>query len=458
MKVKADVRSTVWLLLAVLTAGLAACGGGSGGATGTGGQAVGSQSAPPDGLVAVTVDVHPTMVTAPLDRTRVLSVPPGLKVRALARVAGARFMRVLPDGDVLVSQPGSGRITLVRPTGDGTSTTFTFASGLRSPHDMVLVNLSGVWWLYVAESHRVTRAVYEPGDTTIGTMQTVVDGLPDSSTPELRGAYAHALKNIAVSEAGTLYVSIASSCNACESDGYATPVRGAIYRYDADGANGRLYARGIRNAEGLDLLPGTDELWAVVNHRDQIAYPFDNDFDGDGVSDLGRVMPAYVQTNPPEPFIRVRDGANHGWPYCNPLPNGSMTDLDLAADFELNRDQSKLACATVPRIDFGIAAHSAPLGMSFLQGTPLPAALTTGAAVALHGCWNCTAPVGYKVVAVRFDGQGRPVGSEDLLAGFVGQTTASAWGRPVDVAAHPQRASMLVSDDLGGVIYEVYAP
>lgn len=456
MKVKADARSTVWLLLALaLTASLMACGGGSGGSAGAGGQVPGPAS---DGLVAVTVDVHPTMVTAPLDRARVLSVPPGLKVRVLARVAGARFMQVLPDGDVLVSQPGSGRITLVRPSGADTSTTFTFASGLGSPHDMVLVDLSGVWWLYVAESHRVTRAVYNPGDTTIGAMQTVVDGLPDSSTPELRGTYAHALKNIAVSAAGTLYVSIASSCNACESDVNATPVRGAIYRYDADGANGRLYARGIRNAEGLDFLPGTDQLWAVVNHRDQIAYPFDDDFDGDGVGDLGRVMPAYVQINPPEPFIQVRDGANHGWPYCNPVPNGSMTDLELVADHELNREQSRLACATVPRVDFGIAAHSAPLGLSFLQGAPLPAALTTGAAVALHGCWNCTAPVGYKVVGIRFDGQGRPVGSEDLLAGFVGQTTASAWGRPVDVAAHPQRASMLVSDDLGGVIYEVYAP
>ncbi|HMN81701.1 MAG TPA: sugar dehydrogenase [Burkholderiaceae bacterium] len=457
MKVKADAHSNsiARLLLSALIAavGLMACGGG-GGSAGAGGQ---MPAPPPEGLVAVTVDVHPTMVMAPLDRARMLAVPPGLKVRALARVPGARFMRVLPTGDVLVSQPGSGRIVLVRPTGDATSTTSTFASGLRSPHDMVLVNLSGVWWLYVAESHRVTRAVYNPGDTTIGTMQTVVDGLPDSSTPELRGAYAHALKNIAVSAAGTLYVSIASSCNACESDVNATPVRGAVYRYDADGANGRLYARGIRNAEGLDFLPGTDQLWAVVNHRDQIAYPFDNDFDGDGASDLGRVMPAYVQTNPPEPFIRVRDGANHGWPYCNPVANGSMTDLELVADHELNRDQSRLACSTVPRVEFGIAAHSAPLGLSFLQGTPLPAALSSGAAVALHGCWNCTAPVGYKVVAVRFDGQGRPVGSEDLLTGFVGQTTASAWGRPVDVAAHPQRASMLVSDDLGGVIYEVYA-
>ena len=66
---------------------------------------------------------------------------------------------------------------------------------------------------------------------------------------------------------------IASATNADPSDILADPVRGSIYVYGLDGGNGRLYAKGLRNAEGLAEHPRTGELWVAVNHRDNVRYP-----------------------------------------------------------------------------------------------------------------------------------------------------------------------------------------
>src|SRR5258706_455246 len=83
--------------------------------------------------------------------------------------------------------------------------------------------------------------------------------------------------------------SIAPSCNVSLADTQSNPQRAAICVYNADGTAGRLFPRGIRNAEGLSLVPGTSALWVVINNRDDIAYPIHGDWDGDGTDDYGKV-------------------------------------------------------------------------------------------------------------------------------------------------------------------------
>ena len=56
------------------------------------------------------------------------------------------------------------------------------------------------------------RQTYKELGHTVELVEPVT-GLPDSSTPELHGSYAHELKNIALGSDDGLYVSIASSCN-----------------------------------------------------------------------------------------------------------------------------------------------------------------------------------------------------------------------------------------------------
>ncbi len=450
--------------LAVLTFGLhlAGCSGG-GGATSTASpdqSNVGSsaaQGAPTAATVQVNLEVPTALNAAPFNTQRQLTVPPGYGVRLWARVGGARFMALAPNGDVLVSHPGSGKIFLLRERANNIPETFEFASGMQKPHDMVFHTIGTITYLYIAESNRVTRAVYGAGDTQSRSREVVVANLPDASNTELRGAYFHELKNIAISPDNKLYVSIASSCNVCVEDTQSDPQRGAIYEFAADGSNRRLFARGLRNAEGLDFIPGTSILWAAVNNRDEIRYPFNNDFDADGAIDLGKALPKFVDVNPPEPFTKVRDGGHYGWPFCNNLANAAMTNLELFPDFDFNPNSSQLNCATVDRASKGIRAHSAPLGFSFLQDSTVPPAYRNGAAVALHGCWNCSSlRAGYKVVYFPFDAAGNAGAEIDLLSGFVIDPDArTVWGRPVDVIAD-SKGNFLVSDDYAGAIYQMY--
>jgi glucose/arabinose dehydrogenase len=417
-------------------------------------------SPPPQAAPASQIqklEVPAALAQAPFDETRELMVPPGFGIRLWARLPDARFMALAPNGDVLVSLPDSGKIVLLRERTNDVPQAFDYASGLRNPHDMVFHRIGDVTYLYVAESNRITRSVYQNGETASGTRDAIVTNLPDNSTPELQGSYGHQLKNIALSADHKLYVSIASTCNVCLEDTVSDPLRGAIYQFSADGKEQRLFARGLRNAEGLDFIPSTNMLWVAVNNRDEVRFPLDIDFNGDTVSDLGALLPEYVDDNPPEPFTSVRDGGNYGWPFCNSTVNATMSNLELLPDYETNRNGSIFNCAAADRTAKGIHAHSAPLGLSFLQASNVPLAYRQGAAIALHGCWNCTSlRAGYKVVYFPFDALGNAGAEIDLVTGFVTNPDRRVlWGRPVDVIADA-KGNLLISDDYANAIYQLY--
>ena len=399
------------------------------------------------------IEVPAALDAAPFDRPRYLTVPAGWSASVYARITRARFMSPTPDGELLVSQPSVGKVWRVRRGADGAGTVTEYLGGLNRPHDIVFAELSGRTWVFIAEAHRIVRYPYANGDARARPGQVVVDGLPDTSTPELRGQYAHVLKNIAVHQ-GVLYVSIASTCNACASDTVSDPRRATIYTYDARGHNAgrRLLASGLRNAEGLAFVPGTAELWVVVNNRDNTLVPDDRDVDGDGQSDKGRRMTRYVDDHPPEEFIRVREGGFYGWPFCNPNIDNGLRDMPYDRDYELNPDGRAADCATATPVDVGIQAHSAPLGLTFTQGTAAP---DLGAVIPLHGSWNRSTPTGYKLIHFPWaDGPGE---QRDLATGWLDTATGRAWGRPVDVAIDVD-GSLLVSDDAAHALIRLTPP
>ncbi|GAA5783994.1 PQQ-dependent sugar dehydrogenase [Chitiniphilus shinanonensis] len=441
-----NARPLGLLLLGTAWLALAACGSGGDGDSGPTPPPT-STPTPPAASVAVPVDVPPLLAAAPFDVARQVTVPPGFGLRVVARIDGARFMAEAPNGDLLVSQPDSGRIWRVTPDG----ATNVYATGLHRGHDLVFHEVGNTQYLYIGETDRISRTEYVDGDATSRARGAVITNLPDASLPELNGAYGHALKNIAFA-GSTLFVSIASASNADPADILATPKRGAIYAFDENGGGMRLYAQGLRNAEGLAIHPVTGELWAAVNHRDNVRYPLK-----DGRFPYKALDPAYYNDNPPEPFTRVRDGGNYGWPYCNPTADAGPDNLPYYLDVENNEDQQVLDCGGLDRVSKALPAHSAPLGMSFWTGGNVPDTWRNGAVIGLHGCWNCTVPRGYKVVYLppRADnGFGDP---QDLVTGFLADPAdiASRWGRPVDVI--PNRAGNLyISDDHAGAVYELY--
>jgi uncharacterized protein (TIGR03437 family) len=407
-------------------------------------------AAPPGASVQVKLDIPPALKKGTFTNDRFLNVPPGFKASLFGLVPGARFLAVAPNGDVLVSNPGAGSITLLRPdAASGVPKTFTWVSGLRRPHGIVFHQIGDTMYVYVSESHQIDRYIYKDGDTSAHDREVVVTGLPDSSMPELHGAYGHELKNIALGPDHKLYVSIGSTCNVCTSDTVSNPIRASIYVYNPDGSNGRLFAKGLRNAEGLDFLPGTNNLWVVVNNRDQIPYPFK-----DSTGNYGKEVTSYIDNHPPDLFTAVRDGGNYGWPFCNSNPDAGLDNMPFDHDMDTNSDDN-VNCGAADRVNKGIQAHSAPLGLKFLGNTNFAAAYRNGAVAALHGSWDRSVPTGYKVIYFPFDATtGTPAAQIDLVTGWRNESTGDLWGRPVGVAVTPQ-GDLLVTDDMAGAVYRI---
>lgn len=378
-----------------------------------------------------------------------LLLPPGFQISEWASLESPRFMALLPNGDILVSQPSLGRVTLLRPdAAGGAPKSYTYASGLRSPHDVVFDTIGDSAYVYVGESNQIVRYAYTTGDTSAHGRQVLVSGLPDNSTVD---GYAHPFKNFAIDSQHRLYVAIASSCNVCLSDTTATPVRGSIYQYNADGSSGRLYARGLRNAEGVRFLPGTDSLYVVINNRDNQPYPV-----RDSTNSYGKVLQSYVDNHPPDLFTLARAGGNYGWPFCNSNPDSGYDNMPFLPDFEMNAS-GQTDCSRMDIPSKGIQAHSAPLGLTFLQNTQFPAPYRDGAVVGLHGSWNRAAKTGYKIIYYPFESSGNFPGAQiDFVAGFL--ESGEDWGRPVQ-AVVDSTGALLISDDGASVIYRMtYSP
>jgi glucose/arabinose dehydrogenase len=417
-----------------------------------------SPANPVPALVATTVRPLTGTGAAPFDADRRLQAPPGWTVTVWARLPKARLLAWTPDGRLLVSRPKYGDVVELVPGGGAAPPAQrTLIDGLHQPHGLAFRGNT----LYVAESDRVNAFDYAAG--AVSGKRVLVDGLPDERSPELRGAYSHALKSVAVGKDGTLYVSVGSTGNVSAEDRTANPERATILRAPAGGGKPTVFARGVRNGTGLAIDPDGG-VWTAVNNRDNIGYPQDGDYDGDGDSDKSRVMQPYVNDHPLEPLARLTQGRDLGWPYCNPDPDLrpgepdsplSYTGRPFVRDIQTNPGGAKLDCAALPPSEQGMGAHSAPLGLSFATTPGLAGGYGPGALVGVHGSWNRTPPRPPEVSFFAWrDGTLGP--QQTLLTGFQGKD-GSRWGRPVMAVQGPDHA-LYVSDDLAGAVYRVTAP
>src|SRR5271157_5703366 len=110
--------------------------------------------------VPVKVAVPEQWRTSPFDRERVLTVPVGATISVLARVRGARFLAVSPNGDILVSQPSTGKILLIRQSRPSEAGVYELISGLRLPHGMIFHRIGDALYLYISESNKISRFLY----------------------------------------------------------------------------------------------------------------------------------------------------------------------------------------------------------------------------------------------------------------------------------------------------------
>ncbi len=391
----------------------------------------------------------PTVQVAAVQRWTSDSVPAAASgLRAVSFADGLehpRWLYVLPNGDVLVAEsnappkgeevkgegvkgffkkmmmkkagagtPSANRITLLRDAdGDGKAELRrVFIEGVQSPFGMALVGDD----LYVAEADAVRRFPYRSGETRIASTGEKLVDLPGGPRNH------HWTKSLVASPDGRfLYVGVGSNSDHGENGMAEEKDRAAIWEIERATGRHRIYADGLRNPVGLAFEPGSKQLWAVVNERDELG----ND-----------LVPDYLTS--------VREGGFYGWPYSYYGQHLDPRVKDAAA-------ATRVAQAIVP--DYALGSHVAPLGLAFSRPGVLPNEFGNGAFVGEHGSWNRKPPSGYKVVFVPFR-DGRPAGEPiDVLTGFL-DAEGKAQGRPVGVALD-RRGALLVADDVGNRIWWV---
>ena len=387
---------------------------------------------PPWAYSTTTLVVPPGEGGGALSTPRRLTVPSGWTARVWARVPDARMEAWTPEGDLLVSVPDDGGIMELRPDAAGTATVTPLLSGLTDPQGMAFARLDRGWVLYVAESGQIDR--YPWGTHGISGARTVIaKNLPDLD-PD--GDDVHRPKDVAVAANGTVYFNVGSSSNANPDDRTMSPRRAVIMTVRPNGTNLRVVERGVRNGEGLAVAPnGT--VWTAVNERDNIPYPAHNAYGGYKDA-FGRVIQSYVDNHPPDEVVPVTAGRDLGWPYCDPdqddnSPSGSLADIPLVANALTNPGGAKLDCASLAPVAVGLPAHSAPLGMAFLEGSKIRAPWSGGAVVAIHGSWDRQPPRAPAVMWLPWTAaKGTLTPAVTLIAGFENsnETTGGApWTR-----------------------------
>ena len=367
------------------------------------------------------------------------TVPEGYAIAPIATdLAIPRQTIVLPNGDILVAEGrgggaprlipkdliagliksqgtstvrGGNRLTLLRDSdGDGAYEGRTvFAENLNAPYGLALVGSN----LYVANQDALVRFDYQPGQARANGPPVKVTDLPSIINH-------HWTKSLAASPDGRfLYVGIGSNSNIPERGMTAEVDRAMVWQIDAQTGAHRPFATGLRNPTALTFQPGTGQLWAAVNERDEIG---------------PNLVPDYVTS--------VREGGFYGWPYAYWGPN---------EDSRVRPRNPQLVAATI-RPDYSVGSHVAALGLAF-SSPVMGSRFADGLFVGEHGSWNRSPPVGYRVVFIPFRG-GRPAGPPiDFVTGFLGQD-GKARGRPVGVTVDP-RGALIVADDLSNTIWRV---
>ncbi len=324
--------------------------------------------------------------------------------------------------DMLMSRAGAkgesaNELLLLRDTdGDGVSDEkLVLTDTLDSP--------SGIAWgddtLYIANHNALLAFPYALGDASVpGEGKKLMDLPPGGG---------HWMRNIELSPDGTkIYVAVGSVSNIGEQGMEIEQGRAAIHEYDLVQEKSRLFASGLRNPNGLDWSPWSDELWTTVNERDMLG------------SDL---VPDYL-TNVPL-------GARYGWPWLYFKDN-----VDRRVDEPMPAYLQEYA----RRPEYALGPHVAALGLVFTkEGHRMGETFGQGAFIARHGSWNRKPASGYDVVYVAFDERGNPLGKPvPVLTEFLtGKGTTR--GRPTWVE-WAQDGSLLVSDDTAGIIWRVIDP
>ena len=289
-----------------------------------------------------------------------------------------------------------------------------------------LSNATGVTYrngdLYFSEVDKIWRI------SNIDEVLLNSDNIPKKElvTNNLPSDTWHGWKWIDFGPDNMLYVPVGAPCNICN------PSVEEKYNFDKryasimrlNGSEWEYVARGVRNTVGFDWHPQTKNLYFGDNGRDW----------------MGDDMPAC------ELNVVLEEDSFYGYPYKHA---NDVFDPKYSKDISKNSEEF-----VDPILELG--AHVAPTGLSFYDGDHFPENYKNTLFMTLHGSWNRSRKVGYKVIAVHFDNDGKLLFQEDFITGWLQRKNDQdkVLGRPASVFQKSD-GSILISDDGANVIYRV---
>ncbi len=285
-----------------------------------------------------------------------------------------------------------------------------YMTKLRNPNSVQFyTDERGQDWMYLAETDKLTRRKFTRGEIRPTGIPQTLASFPDYGLSYKYGGW-HLTRTIAFSPAGKLYISVGSSCNACDE---TEEVRATVIEMNPDGGGKRYFAKGLRNAVGLKWIG--QSLFATNQGSDHLGLQ-----------------------KPDETFYAIKDGADYGWASCY-QSNGRV--------FRDSPYKRLRNCANVPVSYAYFPAHSSALGFDYFGEDTEDPKIQNSFLVALHGSTDERVGHGYKIVVMR---KGQRL--QDFISGFmVGKTV---YGRPCDIMKLDEN-SFLFSDDRGGNVYLV---
>lgn len=332
-----------------------------------------------------------------------IKLPPGFKIAVWAAgVPQARQMAWGDKGTLFVGTFDKGTVHAV--TGpEGQKVAKPFITGLRMPTGVAFQDGA----LYVVDIDKLYR--YDNPEANLDKApegKVVYDDFPPY--------VPHGWKYLVPDGKGWFYIAVGVPCNICLPPASA----GHYRRVDPKTGAAEIVALGVRNSVGGAVDPRTGELWFTDNGRDWVS----DDLPSDELNHVTKI------------------GEHFGYPYCH---QGDLADPKYG---------SERKCSEFTPPVYKQGPHIAGLGMKFYTGDMFPPEYKNGIFIAQHGSWNRAKKLGYRVLFLSVDPDGKNP-KEQVFAG-TWLDDQKILGRPADVLQAPD-GSLLVADDQAGAIYRI---
>jgi glucose/arabinose dehydrogenase len=345
-----------------------------------------------------------------------------------------RFMAKSPDGRIFVtamhdlSDNSEGAVYILEGLDERRgrfARVIPYLTNLHNPNSIAFYqDAQGQAWFYLALTDRLVRYKFVPGEERPTSRPEVLATYPADGLSYKYGGW-HLTRTIAFGPGDLLYVTVGSSCNACDEK---EEIRATLSVMEVDGKNQHVVARGLRNAVGMRFVG--DTLFLTNMGADHL---------GDDAPDdpMFSLSASALQ----------KGGLDYGWPHCYYSKGRARTD----SSFPLGH--SRTDCSGAPDAFAFFGAHSSPLGLDYFGEDSTAPILKGQFLIALHGASNKKLDRGYRVVSVdrRMDSHGQV---QNLITGFIKRGVVR--GRPCDILKLSEN-SFLLSDDNANVIYYVHA-